>query len=99
MPRKSTFKAIVDNATTMVFKKNSFLKTSSFSVSLNNVQLAFDPYTLTHKILFEVNTTRRSGMLNKCKTVAIKFTRCHSNISLIYHKPLKECLPTKEKKV
>ena len=81
MPRNSTFKAIVDNATTTVFKKNSFLKLSSFRMSLNNVQLAFDSYTLTHTALFEVNTTVRSRMLNKCKTVAIKFLQ---DITVIY---------------
>ena len=78
MPRNSTFKAIVDNATTIF---HSFLKISSFRISLNNVQLAFDSYTLTHTVLFEVNTTRRSGMLNKCKTVAIKILQ---DVTVIY---------------
>ena len=78
MPRNST-KATVDNATTMIF--HSFLKISSFRISLNNVQLAFDSYTLTHTVLFEVNTTMRSGMLNKCKTVAIKILQ---DVTVIY---------------
>ena len=81
MPRNLNFKAIMDNATTTIFKKNSFLEIRSFRISLNNVQLAFDSYTLIHTLLFGVNTTMRSGMLNKCKTVAIKFLQ---DVTVIY---------------
>lgn len=64
MPRNLNFKAIMDNATTMIFKKDSFLEIPSFRISLNTVQLAFDSYTLTHTVLSGVNITMRSGMLS-----------------------------------
>lgn len=75
----------MNNTKALIFEKNSFLKTPSFSVSSSNGH-AFDSNTHTH---YYLNSTVRSGMLNKYKTVAITFTRCHSNVSLIGHNPAK----------